>query len=324
LQASFTVEHVVIHVDASIGIAMCPDAGTTVAALLQRADIAMYGAKLDRIGGLVYEVGDNDDLTTRLRLIHELRAAIDEGQLVLHYQPKLDLRTGEIDGTEALVRWNHPQHGLLFPDKFIGEAERYGFMRRLTAAVLAMALDQAQAWHQIGIDTTIAVNVSASNLLDTELPEQIRSMLEVRALSADSLMVEITETTLMMDPTRSLHVLHELHELGVRISVDDYGTGYSSLGRLRDLPVSELKLDRSFVAGLHSDARSTAIVESTIQLAHALGLILVAEGIETPQQAMLLTRLGCDIGQGYHLGRPVPADELTSRLRSTSAVMSVI
>jgi diguanylate cyclase (GGDEF)-like protein len=324
LREAFTVDELVINIDASIGIAICPDAATTVDGLLHGADTAMYEAKLNRIGSLVYEAGDDDGLTARRQLIQELRTAIHEGQLVLHYQPKIDLRTAKIEGVEALVRWHHPVRGLLYPDNFIPEAERYGLMRGLTTAVLALALDQARQWRDAGFPTPVAVNVSASNLTDPELPAQVKAMLQSRDLDGSTLVVEVTETTLMKDTARALWVLQALRALNVRISIDDYGTGYSSLARLRDLPINELKLDRSFVAELDSDSRTAAIVESTILLAHSLGLILVAEGIETAETLQLLTKMGCDVGQGYHLGRPVAPEELTPRLSGLSLVAAPI
>jgi diguanylate cyclase (GGDEF)-like protein len=319
LRAAFTIGDIVINIDASIGIAICPASATTVGGLLHCADTAMYEAKLNRLGSMVYDAGDDAGLAARRQLIHELRTAIDEGQLMLHYQPKFDLHTGQIEGVEALVRWNHPKRGLLYPDTFIPSAERHGLMRTLTTAVLSIALDQARLWRDSGFPTTVAVNVSASNLADPELPAQIKAMLDSRNLDGNALVVEVTETTLMNDTARALWVLHGLRALNVRISIDDYGTGYSSLARLRDLPINELKLDRSFVAALSTDSRTAAIVESTIQLGHSLGLKLVAEGIETAETLVLLENMGCDVGQGYHLGRPVPAEDL-SPLLARSAV----
>jgi diguanylate cyclase (GGDEF)-like protein len=314
LREAFIVGDIVINIDASIGIAMCPDSATTLGGLLHCADTAMYEAKLNRLGSAVYDAGDDAGLDARRQLIKELRTAIDEGQLVLHYQPKLDLRTGQIAGVEALVRWNHPERGVLYPDTFIPSAERNGLMRTLTTCVLALALDQARQWRDSGLPTPVAVNVSASNLADPELPAQIKAMLQSRDLDGNALVIEVTETTLMNDTARALWVLHGLRALNIRISIDDYGTGYSSLARLRDLPISELKLDRSFVAALSFDPRTAAIVESTIQLAHSLGLTLVAEGIETAETLQLLTKMGCDVGQGFHLGRPIAADDLTPLL----------
>jgi EAL domain-containing protein (putative c-di-GMP-specific phosphodiesterase class I) len=283
--------------------------------LLQRADIAMYQAKAERCGTVVYQTEADDDLTARLRLVHELRTAIADGQLVMHYQPKLDLRSRSLVGVEALVRWQHPARGLLFPDSFVVEAERSGLMRPLTTVVLGLALDQVRDWQAAGTRVPVAVNISTSNLLDVELPNQIQTMLQVRGLSADILIIEVTESTLMVDAPRALSVLERLRTLGVRVSVDDYGTGYSSLARLRELPVDELKLDRSFIAELGSDDRADAIVESTVKLAQSLGLPMVAEGVETADALERLTDYGCDIGQGFYIARPAPADQLTDWLR---------
>jgi diguanylate cyclase len=311
LQEPFTVDVLVIHLDASIGIALYPDVATTVGGLLHGADSAMYEAKTNRLGSLVYETGE-DDLTARRQLIYELRTAMTEGQLVLHFQPKFDLVLGTICGVEALVRWNHPERGLLYPDTFIPAAERYGLMRGLTTAVLALALDQAAVWRDAGFPTPIAVNVSAANLADPELPRQVEDMLALRGLAGSALVIEVTETMLMNDTTRALAVLHGLRAQGVRIAIDDYGTGYSSLSRLRDLPINELKLDRSFIMELDSDPRTAAIVDSTIRLAHSLGMTVVAEGIETAEALAMLTAMSCDVGQGYHLGRPTPAANIAS------------
>jgi diguanylate cyclase (GGDEF)-like protein len=315
LLESFTIDGMTIHIDASVGVAICPDVATTVDGLLQRADIAMYQAKAERSGTVVYQTEADDDLTARLRLVQEFRTAIAEDQLVLHYQPKLDLRLRRMVGVEALVRWEHPSRGLLYPDSFVAEAERSGLMRPMTTVVLGLALDQVRDWKTAGTLVPVAVNISTSNLLDVELPNQIQAMLEVRGLSAQLLILEVTENTLMVDGPRALSVLDRLRTSGVRVSVDDYGTGYSSLARLRELPVDELKLDRSFVAELGTDDRAAAIVESTVQLAQSLGLPMVAEGIETAEALQRLTDYGCDIGQGFYIARPAPADKLTDWLR---------
>jgi EAL domain-containing protein (putative c-di-GMP-specific phosphodiesterase class I) len=284
---------------------------------MQRADIAMYQAKTERLGCVVYEASDDDDLRRRMRVLDELRSAIDGDQLVLHYQPKADLRTGRVVSVEALVRWQHPYRGLVMPDEFIPEAERAGFMRLLTSRVLGLAADQAAAWAADGAPLPIAVNISASNLLDVQLPGQVIDLLASRGLPPSALVLEITESTLMLDRTRSLVVLHALRAHGVKISVDDYGTGYSSLAYLRDLPVDELKLDRAFTMDLDTDERAAAIVESTVRLAHSLGLPLVAEGIEDAATWDRLASFGCDFGQGYYLSRPVTAGEVAALVAST-------
>jgi diguanylate cyclase (GGDEF)-like protein len=326
LQQAFVDEGMTIYSDASCGVAGWPGAAATVDGLLQRADIAMYDAKRDRLGTAVYSHADETDLSAPFRLIEELRTALDHDELLLFFQPKLDLRTGELQGVEALVRWQHPVNGLLAPDQFLPQAERYGLMRQLATRVLSLALDQIVEWRHAGLDTTVAVNISVSNLLDIELPEQIRTLLAVRNLPPSCLTLEVTETTLMVDPTRAAELLTRLQLVGVQVSIDDYGTGYSSLARLRDLPVNELKLDRSFLTGIDRDPRAGAIVRSTVELAHSLGLTLVAEGIESEADETILRGLACDQGQGYHLARPMPAGELVSWIaeRDTTRALSAI
>jgi EAL domain-containing protein (putative c-di-GMP-specific phosphodiesterase class I) len=234
-----------------------------------------------------------------------------------------------VTGVEALVRWQHPTRGLLYPDGFLPLAEQSGLMRRLTLHVLQLALRQADTWRQAGLDLTVAVNLSASNLLDAQLPGQIELLLTTLDLPASLLELEITETVLMADPARAHQVLHALRALGIRIAVDDYGTGYSSLSYLQDLPVDDLKLDRSFVMRSADDPRSAAIVTSTVGLAHALHMRIIAEGVENAEVLDQLTATGCDLAQGYHLARPQPAEQLTlwltdllaqSHLASTASV----
>jgi diguanylate cyclase (GGDEF)-like protein len=310
LQRAFVSDGTTIYSDASCGVAPWPDAAADVEGLLQRADIAMYEAKRQRTGTEIYTHADETDLSAPLRLVSELRRALTDSQLMLHFQPKVALQTASLAGVEALVRWQHPSRGLLAPDEFLPLAERYGLMRRLTTCVLTLALDQVIVWQRTGLDTTVAVNISVSNLLDLEFADQVKTLLEMRALDPSCLMLEVTETVLMADPTRAAELLRRLQEMGVRVSIDDYGTGYSSLARLRELPVNELKLDRSFLTGIGFDARAAAIVRSTIELAHSLGLTIVAEGIETGEEEAILRGLSCDLGQGYHLARPLPPDQL--------------
>jgi EAL domain-containing protein (putative c-di-GMP-specific phosphodiesterase class I) len=228
----------------------------------------------------------------------------------------VDVSTGAMKGVEALVRWPHPTRGLLYPDAFLGLAEYTGTMGRLTELVLDLALSQHVAWRNDGLDVPIAVNLSASNLLDAEFPSRVAAHLEQRQVRPDALQLEITEETLMVDPVRTLEVLDRLRGLGLTISIDDYGTGYSSLAYLRDLPVHELKLDKSFITPMVDDPRSAAIVHSTVELAHSLGLVLVAEGVETREVLAQLEELGCDIAQGYFICRPIPAADLTEWLRA--------
>jgi len=238
----------------------------------------------------------------------------------VHYQPKIDLATGEVHSVEALVRWNHPTRGLLHPDAFLRLVEESGLMPTLTRVVLTLALDQVAKWQARGQELTVSVNLSASSLVDSDLPKQVASMLAARGVSPHALELEITEAFLMADRDRARSILARLRESGVQISVDDFGSGYSSLGYLSDLPIDELKLDRSFISPMAQDPRTAALVASTIALAHSLGLRMVAEGVETDVAYTALTRFGCDQAQGYFMSRPVPADELDHWLSRWRAV----
>jgi diguanylate cyclase (GGDEF)-like protein len=281
LEEPFDLEGVALHVDASIGLALCPDHADTAIALLQRADVAMYQAKAGHHGWLTYAVVGQHQARDRLQTIEDLRVALDRDELVLHYQPKIDPRTHKVVGVEALVRWAHPAHGLLYPDTFLPLAEQTGLMRQLTMVVLQTALRQDQAWRRAGLDLPVAVNLSVANLLDAHLVHHVSDLLTGLRLPARALELEITESMLMADPVRSKQVLGELRGLGLRLSVDDYGTGYSSLAYLQERAVDELKLDKSFVMRMTQDRGAAAIVRTTIDLAHSLGLTMVAEGVET-------------------------------------------
>ncbi|GAA3635623.1 hypothetical protein GCM10022223_62560 [Kineosporia mesophila] len=313
-----TLEDIALRTDASIGLVLAPEHGDTLSLLLRRADIAMYQAKQARRGHQIYS-GDSDDTgPMRLRVLQELHTALDQGQLTMHYQPKLDLSTGEVHHVEALVRWAHPERGLLYPDFFLGLAEDAGMMRRLNQVVLTEALDQAVLWRQSDHPLTIAVNLSASSLVDAELPHEIASMLAVRGLPPEVLEIEVTEEFLMADRDRTRHILARLRDLGIRIAVDDFGTGYSSLAYLRELPVDDLKLDRSFVFPMAEDPRAAALVFSTIELAHSLGLTMIAEGVEDEISLKALTDNGCDQAQGYFISRPLAAPALDAWLAARS------
>jgi len=240
-------------------------------------------------------------------------------QFVLHYQPKVDLLTGGVHAVEALVRWQHPTRGLLYPDSFIALVEVSGLMRAMTRLVLEIALDQAALWQAQGRHLTIAVNLSASSLVDAGLPDEVFAMLAARGVPPGALQLEITEDFLMADHDRARSILTRLRDGGVQISIDDYGTGYSSLSRLREMPIDELKLDQSFVFPMADDACAAALVASTIALAHSLGLRMVAEGVETGVVYAELKRLGCDQAQGFLMSRPVPAATLDHWLRNRRA-----
>jgi diguanylate cyclase (GGDEF)-like protein len=311
LEPAFYVDGVTVRVDASVGISLIPEHGDEVTTLLRRADIAMYAAKGTRSGFVVYSTTlDSMEGEERLRTLEELREAIHQRHLVIHYQPKVDARTLTVSGVEALVRWQHPTRGLLFPDAFLPLAEDSGLMRDLTIAVLEQSLDQVRSWHDQGREFTVAVNLSASSLVDVELPGAIWKILFDRQLPATALSLEITEDFLMGDRERARTILTQLRRLGIRVAVDDFGTGYSSLAYLRELPIDELKLDRSFVQPMSQDPRAAAIVRSTIDLAHSLGMTMVAEGVEDEATATQLARSGCDEAQGFFFSKALPAHEL--------------
>ncbi|MEC5181394.1 EAL domain-containing protein (putative c-di-GMP-specific phosphodiesterase class I) [Arthrobacter sp. CG_A4] len=270
LAAPFALPGIGLQTSASIGVALAPGHGRDLSVLLSKADIAMYKAKESRSGHHVYTVGDDGHGDARLRTLEELRLALSDDQLLLHYQPKVQFGSDEVAGVEALVRWQHPVRGLVYPDSFLPLVEDAGLMHELTRVVLTKALDQALVWQERGHPLTIAVNLSVSSLVDTDLPTRIAAMIANRGLPASVLMLEITESFFMTDRARALDILTRLRDAGIQISIDDFGTGYSSLAYLRDLPIDELKLDRSFVLPMAEDTRAAALVASTIDLAHKL------------------------------------------------------
>ncbi len=310
LAEPFLLEGITLHSSASMGIAVHPDQGNDVTSLMRKADMAMYKAKSTRSGHHVYHSDDDSHGDVRLRTLQELRSAIGDDELVLHYQPKVDLATGNVQGVEALVRWNHPTRGLLLPEHFLELVEEAGLMHALTQIVLSKALDQAVLWRAQGEPLTVAVNLSAGSLVDRDLPDRIGAMITSRGLPASVLTLEVTEEFLLNDRERARDILTRLRALGIRIAVDDFGTGYSSLAYLRDLPIDELKLDQSFVFPMIDDERAATLVSSAIALAHSLGLQMVAEGVENSVAYNDLVRFGCDSAQGYLVSRPVPAEEL--------------
>jgi diguanylate cyclase len=267
----------------------------------------------------VYDPARLGESSSHLALVEDLRTALTTGQLVLHHQPQIDVATGTTLGVESLLRWAHPVRGLLGPAEFLPLAEVHGLMRPLTDEVLRQAVAQAAAWRRSGRDLRVSVNLSASNLLDTDLPKRVADLLDGADVQPEQLVLEVTETVLLSDPERSLAVVGRLADLGVTVSIDDFGTGYSSLSYLRDLPVTELKLDRSFTVDLLTDARTEAIVSSTVTLAHRLGLRVVAEGVEHAATLAHLVELGCDETQGYLHSAPLPADRLEAWLDEPQA-----
>jgi diguanylate cyclase (GGDEF)-like protein len=302
--------------DVDMGIARMPD-------LLQQADTAMYAAKRERCGLRHYTTGEESGTPDHLTLLGELRQAFDRDELVVHYQPKIGVHTGELLGVEALVRWQHPTRGLLGPDEFISLAEGTTLIHRLTTVVLDKALQHSRSWLDRGTSLPVAVNVSARTLLDHTFPATIAARLAAAGVAPDLLCLELTESTIMADPDRALAILSELHQMGVRLSVDDFGTGYSSMAYLKLLPVDELKVDRTFVRDMISDPADTVLVQSAIDLGHNLGLSVVAEGVEDAATLAALNEAGADVVQGYFLGRPMTpenlADWISERARTTPA-----
>jgi diguanylate cyclase (GGDEF)-like protein len=311
LDEPFEVEGLALSVRASVGIGLAPKHAQGRAELLRCADVAMYRAKARQTSIEIYQPDADAFKREDLELVSELRRAIaDGGELLLHYQPKRALPDGRLVGVEALIRWQHPRLGLLAPARFLWLAEREGLMRELTLAVLDGALAQQSAWRRAGRHVPIAVNLSTANLLDARLPAEVEALMRAHGTVAGDLELEITEGTLMHDPVRALDVIAQISELGITFSLDDFGTGYSSLAQLRRLPVRFLKIDRSFIQSMGTSPEDANIVRSTIQLAHSLKLGVVAEGVETEAHLRALAAYGCDVAQGFHLGRPCPAEQL--------------
>ena len=314
LREPFVVDTTTLQVGGAIGVACSPDHGTDVEQLMQRADIAMYAAKARSGGYAFFEPSQNHHSPRRLALAAALPGAIERGELRLAYQPKADLRTGRIVGVEALARWRHPELGTIEPAEFVPIAEQTGLIIALTSAVLDAALERVASWRALGHELTIAVNLSARSFLDARLADEIPELLAAHGLAAGCLELEITEAMLMHDQPRAHETLERLAATGVSLSVDDFGTGYSSLAHLKRLPVDTIKIDKSFVLEMAEDEADEAIVRSTIELAHNLGLRVVAEGVESADAWLRLAALGCDLAQGYHLSRPLPAGGLLQLL----------
>jgi len=319
LVAPVTVEDQTVHVGVSIGIAVTPAHGREAVVLLRHADVAMYVAKRAGSGYAVYDPRHDSYSAGRLMREAELRQALATNELVLHYQPTVDLRTGRATGVEALIRWAHPTHGLLAPDQFIPLAEQTGLIVPLTRWVLEHALAQQATWARAGRPLAVAVNLSVRTLHDEHLPETLAWLLRRSAIAPEQVTLEITESVLMADPTQARAVLTRLSALGVRVAIDDFGTGYSSLAYLKQLPVDAVKIDKSFVhsMGTTDATKDTAIVRSIIELGHNLGLVVVAEGIEDAGAWAQVRALGGDVAQGYYMSRPLPAPSLDRWLESS-------
>jgi diguanylate cyclase (GGDEF)-like protein len=309
ISEAIVVEGVSLDTEASIGISLFPDHGADVSELLQRADVAMYTAKSESLPFSVYGSELDDYSPERLALVGELRRAIEQGELVLHYQPKVRLTSGAPVGAEALVRWQHPERGLLPPSEFIPLAEHTTLIKPLTLYVLERALEECGRWQRDGHTLSVAVNISARNLLDGQFANAVAASLQRWGISADRLELELTETALMGNPVRAREVLRRLGATGVVLSIDDFGVGYTSLTQLKSLPIRVLKIDRSFVLNMSTNAADAMIVRSTIDLGHNLGLQVVAEGVENQEILDALRKLGCDVAQGFHIGRPMARAE---------------
>ena len=324
LDESIDVDGIALTVEASIGIASGQiRSGEDVSSLLRQADIAMYAAKRSGSGFATYAAEHDTTSREHLTLLAELRRAIDNNEIVLHYQPKVALGSNELAGLEALARWQHPARGLLSPAEFIPAAESTGLIVPLTLHVLDQALAQLAQWWADGVRFPVAVNLSPRSLTEPNLTATILKILDRHGLPPRALELEITENTLAHDPERAVATLFSLHEAGIRISIDDFGTGYSSMSRLRSLPVSELKVDRAFVSGMLTNPGDEVLVRSVVDLGHNLGLTVVAEGVEDAETMQALAQAGCDTAQGYYLARPMSAQAMTDWLAPASVASQI-
>jgi diguanylate cyclase (GGDEF)-like protein len=317
LEDPFVVDDHNLHVGASLGIVFYPDHGEDAFTLLKRADVAMYVAKNNQSGMAIYNPEHDQHSIKNLVLVTELRQAIERENLILYYQPKIDFRTDSVRGVEALVRWNHPKHGYIEPDNFIPLAEYTGLIKPLTSWVLKTAISQYNNWIRDGVDEKIvvSVNLSSISLLDPLFSEELEGLIKTSGIKPENIELEITESAVMTDPEQAMETVKQLRALGTKLSIDDFGTGYSSLAYLKRLPVNEIKIDKSFVMNMIADENDEMIVRSTIDLAHNLGLDVIAEGVDSGEVWSKLHELKCDGAQGYHICFPLPAKELIRWLK---------
>jgi diguanylate cyclase (GGDEF)-like protein len=325
LHRSFTAEGMTLDVEASIGVALSPEHGTTTDELLASADVAMYSAKERKAGAVFFDPSERVNTPSRLTVLGDLRRALEAGdQLLLHFQPKYALDDERLIGVEALLRWHHPEHGDIPPAEFIEIAEGTGIILTLTERVLRDALAQSRRWIDAGHEVPIAVNLSTRCLLDAEFPAIVERLLADHGVPPKLLRLEVTESAVMGDPARASEILRRLHDLGVSLSIDDFGTGYTSMAYLRRLPVDELKVDRSFVMGMTENEHDAVLVRTAIDLGHNLGLTVVAEGVERAAHVSALRALECDVAQGFHYARPMPAADITALLGRLAGLPSAL
>lgn len=320
LRQARSVGPVKLQITASIGIATFPDHGANSHELLRSADVAMYQAKIQRQPVAVYDPCFDSHSIDRLELLSELTTALSQDQLQLYYQPKLCLKTGDCLGVEALLRWPHPERGMIPPSDFVGMAEKGEIIHALSHWVVMSAIRQIRTWHDLGVRVPVAINLSARDLADPDGPRRMQALLDEYAIPTAALEIEITESSLINDPQRALEVIQQFRALGIPFAIDDFGTGYSSLSYLKRLPVSALKIDRSFVSDMLENPADETIVRSTIALAHSFGLSVIAEGIESAATLSRLSELGCNQAQGYFIARPMPAEQLAAWLENRPAM----
>jgi diguanylate cyclase (GGDEF)-like protein len=319
VRAPLKIDGIALTTDASIGITIRTDTDRASSELLRRADVAMYHAKHARVGALLYDPQSDDFSRQKLQLSEELRHGIADRQLVLWYQPQIDATTQQVCGLEALIRWHHPTQGLLSPADFLPAARRAGLMQALSEEVSRIAVEDLRRWRGGGMTTRVAINVAPPELMSGIFLPNLYELLRAANVPAEALVIEVTEDSFINEPERARAVLNDIRQHDLQVSIDDYGTGFSSLSYLRDLPVQELKMDRSFVAVLLEDERSRMIVSSTLQMARALGLRTVAEGVEDAATAAELIAMGVDVLQGYYLARPMPPDKIEGWLRGRTS-----
>ncbi len=317
MEEPFQIGQIPISLDVNIGISCFPDHGTTAKSLIQQAEVAMYLSRETHDGYQVYSFDQDRHSPFRIGLMGEMRSAIDRGEMFLAYQPKVRLQTKTVVGVEGLIRWRHREHGILSPNQFIPVSERTGLVRHIAQWSLSTALRQCRAWYQADLKVPVAVNFSARNLFDKSLIVYIHDLIARAGIPPSLLEIEITESHMIENLPRSLNFLKELKQSGVRLCLDDFGTGYAQMGYMKELPVDDVKIDRSFIIAMKENAKDRIIVRSIIDLAHALGHQVIAEGVEDPVILERLTEMGCDVAQGHYICAPLPLEEVNPWLMTS-------